>query len=56
MVASGNVQEDNADIGCSDHFLAWVELTNRSRKEKCIIKRYRLDRFVNEEVKKIRRH
>ena len=34
MVASGNVQVDNTDIGCSDHFLVWMELgrlTNRSR-------------------------
>ena len=26
-------------------------LTNRSRKEKCVIKRWRLDRFTNEEIK-----
>ena len=43
----------STDIGCSDHFLVWMEfgkLANRSRKEKHIIKR-RLDRFTNEEVK-----
>ena len=54
MAASGNVQVDNNDIGCSDHFLVWMEfvrLTNRSRKEKRVIKRWRLDRFTNEEVK-----
>ena len=51
MASSGNVQ---LDIGCSDHFLVWMELgriANRSRKEKCVIKRWRLDRFTNEEVK-----
>ena len=40
MAASGNVQVDNIDIGCSDHFLAWIELgriTNRSIKEKCCV-------------------
>ena len=26
MAASGNVQVDNTDIGCSDHFLVWMEL------------------------------
>ena len=54
MAASGNVQIDNTDIGCSDHFLIWMELgrlTNRSRKEKRVIKRWRLDRFTNKEVK-----
>ena len=36
-----------------DHFLVWMELgriTNRSRKEKRVIKRW-LDTFTNEEVK-----
>ena len=54
MAASGTIQVDNTDSGCSDHFLVWMELgriTNRSRKEKHIIKRWRLDRFANEEVK-----
>ena len=54
MAASGNVQVDNTDIGCSDHFIVWMELgrlTNRSRKEKRVIKRWRLDRLTNEEVK-----
>ena len=26
MAVSGNVHVDNTDIGCSDHFLVWVEL------------------------------
>ena len=54
MAASGNVQVDNTDIGCSDHFLVWMELgriANRSKKEKRVIRRWRLDRFTNEEVK-----
>ena len=41
-------------IANDDHFLVWMELgriTNRSRKEKHVIKRWRLDRFANEEVK-----
>ena len=57
MADSGNVHVDNTDIGCSDHFLVWMELgrvANRSRKEKRVIKRWRLDRFTNEEVKVIR--
>ena len=39
---------------CSDHFLVWTELgrlTKRSRKEKRVAKRWRLDRFTNGEVK-----
>ena len=51
MAASGKVQVDN---GCSDHFLVWMELgriTDRSRREKHVIKSWRLDRFANEEVK-----
>ena len=42
MAASGKVQVDNTDIACSDHFLVCMELgriTNRSRKEKRVIKR-----------------
>ena len=42
------------DTRYSDHFLVWMELgriTNRSRKEKHVIKRWRLDTFTNEEVK-----
>ena len=26
MAVSGNVHVDNTDIGCSDHFLEWMEL------------------------------
>ena len=51
MASSGNVQVVNTDIECSDHFLVWMELgriVNRSRKEKCVIRRWRLDRFTNE--------
>ena len=47
-------RQKNTDIGCSDHFLVWMELgriANRLRKEKRVIRRWRLDRFTNEEVK-----
>ena len=33
------------DIGCLDHFLVWMELGQR------VIKRWRLDRFANKEVR-----
>ena len=26
MAVSGNVHAENTDIGCSDHFLVWMEL------------------------------
>ena len=26
MAASGNVIVDSTDIGCSDHFLVWMEI------------------------------
>ena len=26
MAVSGNVHVDNTDIGCSEHFLVWMEL------------------------------
>ena len=54
LAASGDVHIDNTDIGCSDHFLVWIELgrvTNRSKKEKRVIRRWRLDRLVDDEVK-----
>ena len=31
MAASGNVQVDNTDIGCSDQFLVWMELENNQQ-------------------------
>ena len=46
---------DCTDIGSSDHFLVWMELgqaTNKtSKKRKCVIRRWCLDRFGDDEVK-----
>ena len=55
MEVSGNVHVDGTDIGSSDHFLVWMELgraTKTSKKRKhVIIRRWRLDRFGDDEVK-----
>ena len=54
MAVSGNVHVDTADIGCSDHFLVWVELgraAKNSKKGKRVIRSGRLDRFGDDEVK-----
>ena len=54
MAESGNVHVDTIDIGCSDHFLVWVELgraAKNSKKGKRVIRRWRLDRFGDDEVK-----
>ena len=54
MAVSGNVHVDTTDIGCSDHFLVWVELgraAKNSKKGKRVIRRWRLDRFGDDEVK-----
>ena len=54
MKESGIVQVDSTDIGASDHFLVWLELgrtTKCIKKGKSVIRRWRLDRFVNDEVK-----
>ena len=32
MAVSGNVHVDNTDIGCSDHFLVWMELGRTLRR------------------------
>ena len=45
---------DGTDIGSSDHFLVWMELsraTKTSKKRKRVIRRWRLDRFGDDEVK-----
>ena len=45
---------DGTDIGSSDLFLVWMELsraTKTSKKRKCVIRRWRLDRFGDDEVK-----
>ena len=54
MAVSGNVHVDTTDIGCSNHFLVWVELgraAKNSKKGKHVIRRWRLDRFGDDEVK-----
>ena len=54
LEVSGNVHVDGTDIGSSDHFLVWMELgraTKTSKKRKCVIKRWCLDRFGVDEVK-----
>ena len=54
LEVSGNVHVDRTDIGSSDHFLVWMELgraTKTSKKRKRVIRRWRLDRFGEDEVK-----
>ena len=51
MTVSGNVHVDNTDIGCSDHFLVWMELGRTAKKEKRAIRRWSLERFDEDEVK-----
>ena len=34
MAVSGNVRVDNTDIGCSDHFLVWMELGRTTKNFK----------------------
>ena len=54
MQESAIVKVDRTDIGASDHFLVWCELartTKCAKKGKRIIRRWRLERFVDDEVK-----
>ena len=54
MKESGVVHIDRTDIGASDHFLVWLELartTKNTRKGKRVIRRWRLERFADVEVK-----
>ena len=34
MAVSGDVHVDTTDIGCSDHFLVWVELGRAAKNSK----------------------
>ena len=46
MAVSGNVIVDSTDIGCSDHFLVWMEIgrvTKRGKKVKRVLRRERFD-------------
>ena len=54
MAVSGNVIVDSTDIGCSDHFLVWMEIgrvTKRGKKVKRVLRRWRLERFDDVKVK-----
>ena len=45
---------DDTNIGSSDHFLVWMELsraTKTSKKRKRVIRRWYVDRFGDDEVK-----
>ena len=44
---------DGTDIGSSDHFLVWMELrrATKTSKKKKLIRRSRLNRFGDDEVK-----
>ena len=49
----GKLCVDRTDIGISDHFLLWLELrrlTKRHTKGKCVIKKWRLNRFDDKEI------
>ena len=57
MVASGevHVHVESTDIGRSDHFLVWMQLgrvAKGSTREKRVIRKWQLDRFDDEEVKR----
>ena len=51
LEVSGNMHVDGTDIGSSDHFLVWMELSRatKSPKRKCVIRRWCLDRFGDDE-------
>ena len=54
MAVLGNVLVDSTDIGCSDHFLVWMELgrvTKRGKKVKCVLRRWCLERFDDIKVR-----
>ena len=54
LEVSGYVHVDGTDIGSSDRFLVWMELGQASKickKRKRGIRRWRLDRFGDDEVK-----
>ena len=54
MAVSGNVIVDSTDIGCSDHFLVWMEIgrvTKRGKKVKRVLRRWRLERFDDVKVR-----
>ena len=45
---------DASDIRCSGHFLVWMDLyrvCKLTKSQRCIIKKWRLDRFEIEDVR-----
>ena len=44
---------DGTDVESSDHFLVWMELGRESKTSmrKCVLRRWCLDRFGDDEVK-----
>ena len=50
MAVSGNMIVDSTDIGCSDHFLVWMEM-GRKEKVKHVLRRWRLERFDDVKVR-----
>ena len=54
LQVSGSVQVDTVDIGKSDHFLVWMELgrtVKTTKQQKRVIKKWRIERFQDEEVR-----
>ena len=56
LQVSGSVQVDTVDIGKSDHFLVWMEMgrtvkTTNLKQQKRVIKKWRIERFQDEEVR-----
>ena len=54
LQVSGGVQVDTMDIGKSDHFLVWTELGRTVKtimQLKRVIKKWRIERFQDEEVR-----
>ena len=54
VAVSGNVIVDSTDVGCSDHFLVWMEIgrvTKRGKKVKRVLRRWHLERFNDVKVR-----
>ena len=54
MKASVYVHVDSTDIGCSDHYLVWMELgrtTRTTRKARGVLKKWRLEGFEDKKAK-----
>ena len=54
LAINGNVRVDSTYIGCSGHFLVWMEIgrvTKRGKKAKRVLRRWCLERFDDIEVR-----